>query len=567
MQTFLGIPDGVYVDSVTGIAGTSYPIGTHAMPVSNLTDAITIADARNTNVFHIMQGAHTLPADLAKVCSFYGHGENTGINLNSKNTNYARFHNLDVNGISTGSFTCYDCQITTMTGTGPNLYGCTYYGTVTSDGEYIFRADFAEATLDLTGAPYVIVNHASGILELKNMTAGDIWIQGEGLKLTIAATCTGGTINIYGAVRITDNSAGSTVNVYTTEESADLLPDGIYVNSNTGSAGTAWPLGTAQKPVNNLTDALTMMAARNLKNLFIRDDTGLALPVNCNSYEHFLGRSRDYDFLDLNSKQLQCFFKNLGVWGTFAAGSNLVFEDCYLDSLDGVGTIYARRCEIHQIGAITGGTFNIFESWTIRADASSYLDFTGNGNSPHTIELSGSITIQNVDQAGCVVNIIGRDLVVTLDATCTAGTINIYGSAQVINTSGGSTVNDYTFNTKWSGSDTGANYNIEIAHGVAEQDMFSIAKTGRYSPSIYIDLSTLVTAGEGGNVTLRLYNKVDEANYIEISKSIFTIGVTTTHPSFEVLKVNHNCKVTIQLSAAVTAQRTVNYRYILQDLE
>lgn len=327
--------DGVYIDTQNGVSGTAWPIGTPGLPVDNMTDALVIASSRNTNIFHIMQGLATLPSDFTpNIYSFYGHGENSVIDLNGQNTYYARFHNTDVNGVSTGSFVAYNCQITDITAPGPNLYDCTYYGTVISAGVYMLGAYFVEAVIDLTGNPYVIIERASGSLEIKNMTQGDIWIYGNGLSLTIDASCVGGTINVYGNVLITNN---------------------------------------------------------------------------------------------------------------------------------------------------------------------------------------GSSTLNN----------------------CT-----IIGPA----------------------IDSGSNYNVEIAHGTTEQTLIEVTKTNIYAISIYTDLSALIAAGEGGTVTLRLYNKVDESNYIKIATAYHTIGVTEIHPNFEVQSINDNCKVTIQLSSEVTAQRTINYRYITKEL-
>jgi hypothetical protein len=48
----------------------------------------------------------------------------------------------------------------------------------------------------------------------------------------------------------------------------DLL-DGVYFNEVLGVAGTAWPIGTPGNPVNNLADALTIMAARDYQKLYL----------------------------------------------------------------------------------------------------------------------------------------------------------------------------------------------------------------------------------------------------------------------------------------------------------
>jgi hypothetical protein len=114
--------------------------------------------------------------------------------------------------------------------------------------------------------------------------------------------------------------------------------------------------------------------------------------------------------------------------------------------------------------------------------------------------------------------------------------------------------------------DTGASHNVTVVHDTAEQDVVEIAKAGTYALSVFIDLSALVTAVEGGTIIARLYNKIDETNYREIAASQFIVGTDTTHPSIEANMVNHNCKVTLQMGSAVTGTRAVPYKYIVRDL-
>ena len=47
----------IFIDSIDGVAGTEFPIGTESSPVSNIADGITIADERGINRFRI-RGAH-----------------------------------------------------------------------------------------------------------------------------------------------------------------------------------------------------------------------------------------------------------------------------------------------------------------------------------------------------------------------------------------------------------------------------------------------------------------------------------------------------------------------------
>ncbi len=45
--------------------------------------------------------------------------------------------------------------------------------------------------------------------------------------------------------------------------------DGVYVDPDVGVPGIAWPIGTAQNPVSNLADAITICTARNLRKLYL----------------------------------------------------------------------------------------------------------------------------------------------------------------------------------------------------------------------------------------------------------------------------------------------------------
>lgn len=219
------------------------------------------------------------------------------------------------------------------------------------------------------------------------------------------------------------------------------IPDGVYVSSTNGIAGTSYPIGTSVVPVDNLTDALAIATERHLNIIYIQDDTGLALPSGVTWPICLIGRQLYYDSLDLNGQTLGCSIKGLKVTGAFLGTAD--FEDCYLTAVSGP-TTSILRCEIESIGPITASLI-VHGSWGERGTAE--IDLTGNNAATNVVEMSGQVILKNVDQAGCVVNIVGRDLVLTLDATCILGTINIYGVAKVTDNSVGSTVNDYSIET------------------------------------------------------------------------------------------------------------------------
>jgi len=116
-------------------------------------------------------------------------------------------------------------------------------------------------------------------------------------------------------------------------------------------------------------------------------------------------------------------------------------------------------------------------------------------------------------------------------------------------------------------TDVSGTHNITTTNATVETDIVEITDSTRYGLSIYFDLSSLVTANEGGTVTIRMYNKIDEVNYRQIASAEFTVGTTSTHPNFEARRLNHNTKFTIQCSSNVSVTRTITYRYIKEPKE
>jgi hypothetical protein len=108
-------------------------------------------------------------------------------------------------------------------------------------------------------------------------------------------------------------------------------------------------------------------------------------------------------------------------------------------------------------------------------------------------------------------------------------------------------------------------HDVTTGNDQAETDVFTVARTGAWKLSCYLDLATLVTAVEGGTVTVRYYMKTDGTNYAKIGESVFIVGTTTIMPSCEIIMGRHGFKATIQCSADVTATRAVPHAYIIQE--
>lgn len=212
--------DCVWVDISLGVAGTTYPIGTPGMPVSTLTDALTIANARKVNKIYIAStGAHTMPSDLARVYEFIG-SPNCIFDLNGKNCGGSTFRGFFIHGGMIGTLVAYNCEISDTFLASKFLDCWMNSDTIIAGGGTLYFANLTCGGTSVISFVGFAANQArlvnvSGVLSLTNLTtAGTVNIYANGLDLTIAASCTLGTINIWGNARVTNSAAGTVVNNY-----------------------------------------------------------------------------------------------------------------------------------------------------------------------------------------------------------------------------------------------------------------------------------------------------------------------------------------------------------------
>jgi hypothetical protein len=99
-----------------------------------------------------------------------------------------------------------------------------------------------------------------------------------------------------------------------------------------------------------------------------------------------------------------------------------------------------------------------------------------------------------------------------------------------------------------------------------ERQIFEVGKFGNYALTVMFDLDTLETAVEGGIITIKVYNRVDNATYPDkpSARIDHVIGSSLVYPSIEAMRLGGYSKVTIQPSTATT--RVIPYYYIVEDL-
>lgn len=223
--------------AASGVSGTVlYLNGTADNPLDDgtLSDAVTLDAALGYNHYTLGKGASITLASTYTSHIFNGIGGT--IALGGQDTSFCTFRSANVSGTQTGTGRTFwqDVRLTgPSTITDAAMSGCSINGTITlSDtGDYSLKSCYASnealvPTFDFgaVGSTELLLLDWSGPVILSNVgnTGTDsVVITGNG-EVTLNASCTAGSIKISGNFIVTDNSAGSTVDVSSNYTSANV---------------------------------------------------------------------------------------------------------------------------------------------------------------------------------------------------------------------------------------------------------------------------------------------------------------------------------------------------------
>jgi hypothetical protein len=217
----IALKDEIYVDD-NGLLGTEYPLGTYQFPVMTLAQARVISGIRNIVAIRL-RGSHNIDAAMERYnFKGYQHLDIADlISFNGQDVDGSSFWDLVLTGAQggTGYIYGYNCVLINATGLRGVFNHCKLITAIALATGGVDNLDFNDC-YSLMGNVTVTVNSPDlvnfynwkGAMTLATMTGGivNIWA-GNGATITINATCTGGTINIYGNCRVIDNSAGTVV--------------------------------------------------------------------------------------------------------------------------------------------------------------------------------------------------------------------------------------------------------------------------------------------------------------------------------------------------------------------
>ena len=266
----------VHVDAISGVAGTeTFVNGTVLSPSNNIADATTLAVALGLRSFKIRNGSSLTATQDYDRYDFIG--ESWTMAFGGRDLTGCRFRGAACSGVALGTGIIIEKGfLDTVTIPPASFVETGVRGTVTlAAGIYYFVSCYGAAaigvsfTLDFgaaVGVTAVRLRQHSGVVVVNNLATGDeIALDGWG-RLSLGASCTGGTAIISGTISFSNAGTGVTV----TQSSRYNVDQPVA--SVTGSVGSVTGLTAA-----NLDVAVSTLAtAANLATVAGYLDTEIA---------------------------------------------------------------------------------------------------------------------------------------------------------------------------------------------------------------------------------------------------------------------------------------------------
>lgn len=216
--------------------------------------------------------------------------------------------------------------------------------------------------------------------------------------------------------------------------------DGLHIDTTGGgTAGTAYPIGTRQVPVSNITDLRTIAVATGVRKIYVRGNITLN--------NSFIG----YEWIALAGGGVitgggqdagGSIFRNIGITGVFASTSDMfAFENTFVGTTTDFRGVCIRAGFGGTVIVEPGQILTLAECASIVAGTSTpIVTVAGVGTELNLRAYSGGLTLTGMNDATSRASLefaVGQCI---LNADNTLGTIVVRGLLYLTDNSGGATV-------------------------------------------------------------------------------------------------------------------------------
>lgn len=218
--------------------------------------------------------------------------------------------------------------------------------------------------------------------------------------------------------------------------------DCVTVDVTSPWIGTLHPIGTNQRPVNNMLDAILIAKSRGFQTLRLLSSMNSTSDL---SDYIVVGISRSVSLNMLSHTcQRGCRFRNLTITGQMC-GQICSFDECDLHNLSNVqGTI--SNGTLAGIITLTGSNTNVVDCSSGRTVdyGRTIIDMDTNPKNLQIRRFSGGLILRNFTFPDNRVVLDFAPGALEIDSSCTAGTIVVHGEATIIDNGGPNLIRDFS---------------------------------------------------------------------------------------------------------------------------
>ena len=446
----------IYFDSINGVSGTTEGVGTINNPVNNVPDAFALAAKRGFKEFKII-GEFILDRDASEyVFESTINKADATINLNSFDVNKSSFIKITMTGNGTGDVLAQACFLDALSGVSGSFFNCGLNSAVLP-GSGVFT-EYVDCYSEVPGAGTPVLDlgdtlesdvqlrrYAGGLLVTNCDTPSqDVSIDLTSGRVQLDPSCIDGTIIIRGSGYVDDFSNGSTVITKGLIGNAVVISaynDEIVIDPVNGQAGTDFPFGLRETPVNNWDDAVTL--SQLFKITKFRIVGTFVIPNTADiSFFRFIGDNPITAVLVITPGAIttRTSFESMIVTG--ALNGPIYAKEIGIDNLANIGddsfpTVFDRcilRAGTLSMSSALASIENVQFIDCVSADASinsPTIDMNNSLARPSIRRFTGGLRIINLNQTVNVEIQMTGNLI--LENTCTDGTIDIEGIGTIEN--------------------------------------------------------------------------------------------------------------------------------------
>lgn len=472
--------EGVTYDETNGVAGTNYPIGTPGRPVNNVTDAKAIAGNYGFVRGYIKGDLNVPLGEEINGFVFIGDTESrTTINIPESANFYDNIiKEATVEGYLDGDNTLDHCSVGNLYYIkGKMIHVTMNTGTITLGQTGHAQMEHCHSGVAGTGTPIIafsagstmtlaIRDYHGGIKFADKNTTAACSVDMSSGQVKIASSVSAGTITLRGIGELTEDlSTGTAIidddmlNKYTIAKSVwDKTINGvisgtmgevqrqlafgehIHLNVTDGEAGTAYPIGTHNHPVNNMADAITIAGIEGLDDIIVEEDVTVQATDDISglTIKGTHANKSEITFVAGCTTSL-CQIENAQIKGTL--DGPVIIRDSLVDDINGFTGIMFQTMISGTINVASSANPSYLLNCYTSNDIPIEVDLSVAGSQCHVRDYTGGLKVVNKSgpESMTIALLAGK---IILDATVTQGAFTVAGNALLIDGSSGTTIDE-----------------------------------------------------------------------------------------------------------------------------